>query len=91
MTHTKRNFLALAYAATPPTLCRGDILGVHMDKAFSAEQWGRLSTSGRVVLCHRIAEETEGEAELAAPQFQETLKRIAGRWLEVAAGLEVAR
>ena len=66
-------------------------MGARMDKELSAEQWWRLSTSGRVALCHRMAEEAEGEAELAAPQFQETLKRIAGRWLEVAAGLEVAR
>jgi hypothetical protein len=55
-----------------------------MDKELSAEQWWRLSTSGRVVLCHRIA---EGAAELAEPQFQETFERIAGHWLEIAAGL----
>ena len=59
-----------------------------MDQEFSAEQWKRLSTSGRVVLCHRMAEEA---AALAAPQFQETFKRIAGGWLEIATELDLAR
>ena len=66
-------------------------MGLRMDKEFAAEQWRRLSTSGRVVLCHRMAEDAERAAELAEPQFQETFKRIAGGWLEIAARLDLAR
>ena len=62
-----------------------------MDQAFFIEQWRQLSTSGRVVLCHRMAEEAEEAAALAAPQFQETFKRIAGGWLEIATELDLAR
>ena len=72
-----------------PQLFVGGTLEVRMDQQF-LEQWTRLSASGRIVLCHRMAEEAEGSAELAGPQFREDFKRIAGGWLELAAELEAA-
>jgi hypothetical protein len=58
--------------------------------AFSAEQWSRLSKSGRVLLCQRIAEEEESAAESSEPQFRADFKSSAANWLALAAAVDVA-
>jgi hypothetical protein len=58
--------------------------------AFSAEQWSRLSKSGRVLLCQRIAEEEESAAESSEPQFRADFKSSAANWLALAAAVDAA-
>ena len=58
--------------------------------AFSAEQWSRLSKSGRVLLCQRMAEEENSAAESSEPLFRAELKGSAANWLAVAAAVDGA-
>jgi hypothetical protein len=58
--------------------------------AFSAEQWSRLSKSGRVLFCQRMAEEENGAAESSEPQFRAAFKSSAANWLAVAAAVDGA-